>query len=247
MGFLTTLTQTLKRKNAQNILEAVLEGQRRLGFFNEDVKEAARQVANFPGLFPQAYNVSHPILAAIMLARYIVGSKMSHAELLPYGSACSSALSVANDPKIFPAGLTDADRLGIQLCLTALQKFYDTSPIQLTPGATATSSPGPTPKGLFDSDAIPITDADSSMLCILREYELLNEIYGGDGNWQMCSQTHLEKDGRSYDVLEILVLEQGLKALWFDITDSKRLWTGHEDISAIARLNAALDAAKRDR
>ena len=247
MGLLTTFTRAVKRKHAQNLIEAALEAHLRLGFFSGNVKEAARLVADFPGLRPEAYNLSDPILAAFMLGRYVMGSNMSHEELRPYALACSSSLSVATDPKSSPTGPTAADQVGVKLCLAALHQFYDASPIKLTTRAEDQSTPALVPTGLSDSDAISITDADSSMLCILREYELLNEIYGEDGNWRMCSQTHLEKDGRSYDVLEILVLDLGLRAIWFDITESKPRWTDHENVLDIARINAVLREATRDR
>jgi hypothetical protein len=245
MGLLTALNQSLKRKNARNIIEAALGDQQALGFFSEDVTEAARQVVTFPGLHQEAYNFSYPVLAGFMLARYISGSSMSHENLLPYGSACSAILSVASDPRKFSMIRREADQFGMQLCLTALEKFYDESPIKLTLEVEDSSNAGPSSNGSCEKNAIPITGADSSVLCILREYELLNEMYGGDGTWEMCGQTTLEKDGRSYDVLEISVLNQGPKALWFDITDSKLLWKGHSDIAATARLDATLDAAKK--
>ena len=70
--------------------------------------------------------------------------------------------------------------------------------------------------GSTKEKAVIILNAESETQGVDAEYEYLDSKYG---EYELVDQTFVGNDKKQYDILTILLPDQGRKEIWFDVID----------------------------
>lgn len=213
-------------KRATDLIEARLVQMKSAGIFDLDPKQSANQVMQYAisRLQSRGKIDIHPsVMAASWLTIFALEFRGSREDRLPFANV---AIGLIQSALHYPGSrLSPADLDIAEFAFRELDtKFFNHVSINLDFASAAQ------PK----RETIQIPAYPNSMLCIMAEYDYLNNLYGTNGEWSLTQQTTIEEDGRIFDKMDIVVKSQGAKIVWFDITDSRQHWTVEGNIAALA-------------
>jgi len=198
-------------ERATKLIETGLAQLKMTGLFDFDPLRSAQQVRQYATSRLPKTNMRPDVLASSWLVIFVLASKQSREERLPFANVALALLQVAiGDPLLRLSSVNEkiAERAFWELT----NKFFNDNSVSAN-FAQASSS----------RDVIPMGGA-TSIDCITAEHGYLSNVYGSNGEWASVGQSVVHEDGRTYDKMDIVFKNGEGKTVWFDITDSWKSW-----------------------